>query len=91
MMVRMTREFHRSARGPGLTGEDWWTLVLDTEFGWLFVEHEWAHRDMRGGGRADHGVRRMEIAEALAGAVPLQARDTLVVLLGSFFEARAGK
>jgi hypothetical protein len=33
----------------------------------------------------------MEIAEALAGAVPLQARDTLVALLGSFFETGAGK
>ena len=91
MMVRMTREFHRSARGPGLTGEDWWTLVLDTEFGWLFVEHEWAHRDMRGGGRADRGVRRMEIAEALAGGVPPQARDTLMELVRGVFEARAGQ
>jgi hypothetical protein len=90
-MARMTRELHRSAGGPVLSDEDRWTLVFNTETGRFFVEHAWDYVGVCGGGRADTGVRRMEIAEALAGGVPPQARDTLMELVRGVFEARAGQ
>ena len=90
-MARMTRELHRSAGGPVLSDEDRWTLVFNTETGRFFVEHAWDYVGVCGGGRADTGVRRMDLPEALAGGVPPQARDKLLELVRGIFEARAGK
>jgi hypothetical protein len=89
-MARMTRELHRSARGPVLSDEDQWTLVFNTATGRFHVEHAWEYADVSGGGRADHGMRRMDLAEALAGGVPPQAGDKLLELLRGIFEARTG-
>jgi len=85
-MARMTRELHRSARGPVLSDEDQWTLVFNTATGRFVVEHTWEYVDVSRGGRPDNGVRRMDLAEALADGVPTQAGDKLLELLKGIFE-----
>ena len=90
-MARMSRELHRTARGPVLSDEDRWTLVFNTATGRFSVEHAWEYADGSGGGRADSGVRRMDLAEALAGGVPPQAGAKLLELVRGMFEARAGQ
>jgi hypothetical protein len=51
----------RSARGPVMNDEDWWRLAFDTENKRLYVEHEWAHLDVRGRGAANSGTEQIEI------------------------------
>ncbi len=59
-MALLKRELFRSARGTVMNDEDWWRLAFDTENKRLYVEHEWAHLDVRRrakGERAQHGPK----------------------------------
>jgi hypothetical protein len=66
-MAVLKRELNKSARGPVANDEDWWRLVYDTENKRLYVEHEWAHLDVRRRGAANSGTEQIEIAAYLAG------------------------
>lgn len=46
-MVIHSRELHRTANGAANDAEDWWRIVFDEERESVFVEHEWAHLDLR--------------------------------------------
>src|SRR3954453_4960794 len=47
-MALLKRELHRASRSPVLNDEDQWHLVFDTDSKRLYVEHRWAHVDVRG-------------------------------------------
>ena len=64
-MALLKRELHRASRGPILTDEDTWHLVFDTDSKRLYVEHRWAHVDVRGPEVAESGAAQLDIAEYL--------------------------
>ena len=81
------RELHRSAKGPVINGGDWWRLVFDTDTKRLYVEHEWHHTDMRGGGGASsRGRSQMDVASFLGQPEQGPAHRELQRLLSSLFE-----
>ena len=63
-MPGISREFHKTVKGPMSNDEDWWRLVYDTEKHRLYVEHEWSHVPMRGTG--DSGTKEHDINAFLA-------------------------
>lgn len=65
--------------------EDRWRLVLDTDAGRLFVEHEQKRGDMRGRGYGLH-TDELNIDAVLRDHGPV--RDELVRLLGALFAER---
>lgn len=88
-MALLKRELHRTARGPVMNDEDWWRLVFDTDTKRLYVEHEWAHMDVRKGGQAENGVAEIEIASFLSEASQGRAQQELLRLLTRLFEGNA--
>ena len=85
-MPLMKRELSKRARGPVLNDEDWWRLVFDTDTKRLYVEHEWAHLDVRKGGAADGGVAEFDVAEFLNASGQGAAHGELLRLIASLFE-----
>ncbi|MGF7213799.1 hypothetical protein GGE65_008449 [Skermanella aerolata] len=84
-MAKITRELHRTAKGPVANYEDWWRLVFDTETENLYVEHEWAHLDVRKRNDGENGSCKIDIASALSGHIPDQGRDKLISLITGVF------
>jgi hypothetical protein len=64
-MARHATELHRTAKGPVMNHEDWWRLVIDTESGRLYVEHEWAHTDVRKTGGWNNGKIEISVEDFL--------------------------
>jgi len=64
-MALLKRELHRASRSPVLNDEDQWHLVFDTDSKRLYVEHRWAHVDVRGPDVAESGTAQLDIAEYL--------------------------
>ncbi len=76
-MTKIAREFHKTVKGPMANDEDWWRLVYDTEKRRLYVEHEWSHVPLRGGG--DSGTDEHEVNVFLAaGGQPAAKLDELL-------------
>jgi hypothetical protein len=85
-MPLLKREFHRRAKGPVMNDEDWWRLVFDTDAKRLYVEHEWAHTDVRKGSSADSGTAEFEISAFLNEPSHGAAQRQLLRLLTNLFE-----
>ena len=86
-MPLLKRELHRIAKGPGMNGEDQWRLVFDTDAKRLYVEHEWHHTDLRGGGSASSkGRSQMDIGSFLGQLRQGPAHWELQRLLSGLFE-----
>ena len=64
-MALLKRELHRASRGPILNDEDQWDLVFDTGSKRLYIEHRWAHVDVRGPDVAESGTAELDLAEYL--------------------------
>ncbi|GJE02029.1 hypothetical protein [Methylobacterium isbiliense] len=94
-MATLKRELHRIAKGPVNNIEDWWRLVFEEENRALYVEHEWAHLDVRDpGAEADNGTAAITLDDFLAkthadDAGARQAKEQLIGVLRSLFEPRA--
>jgi hypothetical protein len=71
-----------------MNDEDWWRLVFDTDAKRLYVEHEWAHLDVRRGGPADNGTAEIEIPAFLRGGGQGEAQRELYRLLTELFEGQ---
>jgi hypothetical protein len=48
-----------------MNNEDCWNLVLETETGRLFVEHEWAYTDVRKTGGSNNGKIEISVGDFL--------------------------
>ena len=88
-MTLLKRELFRSARGPVMNDEDWWRLAFDTENKRLYVEHEWAHLDVRSRGAANSGTEQIEIAAYLAGPGVGPGQRELERLIETLFQDQA--
>lgn len=86
-MPLLKRELYRIAKGPAVKGEDRWRLVFDTDSKCLYVEHEWHHTDVRGGGSASsRGRSQMDIGSFLGQPGQGPAHRELQRLLSGLFE-----
>jgi len=85
-MALLKRELHRSVKGPVQNDEDWWHLVFDTDAKRLYVEHRWAHVDVRGAGEANSGTEQFDIADYLRQGGQTAGHRELWRLLQSLFE-----
>lgn len=83
-MPVLKREFASLVKGGHMENEDWWRLVLDTDTGRIYVEHEMSHTDVwgRGGGKA--GTWELDINEYLANPESRQ-RSKLIEVLSTLF------
>jgi hypothetical protein len=88
-MAILKREIDRRATGPVMNDEDWWRLVFDTETKRLYVEHEWAHMDVRQGGPANNGSEEIEITAFLKEDNQRRAHQELSRLISTLFERDA--
>ena len=87
-MALLTRELHRSSRGPVLNDEDQWHLVFDTDSKHLYVEHRWTHVDVRGPDVAESGIAQLDIAEYLNQGGQTAGHRELWRLLKALFEGQ---
>ena len=89
-MALLKRELHRASRGPILTDEDTWHLVFDTDSKRLYVEHRWAHVDVRGPDVAESGAAQLDIAEYLNQGGQTAGHRELWRLLKALFMQQTG-
>ncbi|WP_157505663.1 hypothetical protein [Geminicoccus roseus] len=68
-----------------MNDEDWWRLVFDSDVGHLYVEHEWAHVDVRRRTPPNAGKQNIELADFFEKA-PIQACTELRQLLERLFK-----
>jgi hypothetical protein len=72
-----------------MNDEDWWRLVFDTETKRLYVEHEWAHADVRWRGQTNAGTEQIEISDYLSAPDDGPGQRELIRLLQSLFDGGA--
>jgi hypothetical protein len=88
-MALLKRELHKASRSPVLNDEDQWHLVFDTDSKRLYVEHQWAHVDVRGPTVADSGTAQLDIAEYLNQGGQTAGHRELWRLLKALFQEQA--
>ena len=81
-MAEIRNQFHQTTKSGFLREADQWTLVTDTVFGAVNVEHEWTYVDQFGNGKLDRGVSIATVENFLKGkaedSVKQKLRDVLV-------------
>src|SRR3954449_6378337 len=89
-MALLKRELHRASRSPVLNDEDQWHLVFDTDSKRLYVEHRWAHVDVRGPDVAESGTAQLDLAEYLNQGGQTAGHRELCACSNPYSRSRAG-